>query len=54
MSWCIVCEYPINKLTNYDYIQNENIVCALMNKSNTKSDNIGNKKWKCIIILELS
>ncbi len=53
MSWCIVCEYPINKLTNYDYIQNENIVCALMNKSNTKSINIGNEKWKCNIILEM-
>ncbi len=30
-----------------------NNVCALMNKSNTKSNNIGNEKWKCNIILEM-
>ncbi len=24
--------------------------CALMNKSNTKTNNIGNEKWKCNII----
>ncbi len=30
-----------------------NNVCALMNKSNTKSNNINNEKWKCNIILEM-
>ncbi len=30
-----------------------NNVCALMNKSNIKSNNIGNEKWKCNIILEM-
>ncbi len=30
-----------------------NNVCALMNKSNTKSNNISNEKWKCNIILEM-
>ncbi len=30
-----------------------NNVCALMNKSNTKSNNIGKEKWKCNIILEM-
>ncbi len=30
-----------------------NNVCALMNKSNTKSNNIDNEKWKCNIILEI-
>ncbi len=30
-----------------------NNVSALMNKSNTKSNNIGNEKWKCNIILEM-
>ncbi len=30
-----------------------NSVCALMNKSNTTSNNIGNEKRKCNIILEM-
>ncbi len=30
-----------------------NNVYALMNKSNTTSNNIGNEKWKCKIILEM-
>ncbi len=32
-----------------------NNICALMNKSNTTSNNIGNEKWKCdtCIILEM-
>ncbi len=30
-----------------------NNVCALMNKSNTKTNNIGDEKWKCNIILEM-
>ncbi len=29
-----------------------NNICALMNKSNTTSNNIGNEKWKCNIILD--
>ncbi len=31
----------------------ENNVCALMKKSNTKSNNIDNEKWKCNIIFEM-
>ncbi len=30
-----------------------NNVCALMNRSTTTSNNIGNEKWKCNIILEM-
>ncbi len=30
-----------------------NNVCALMNKSNTKSNNISEEKWKYNIILEM-
>ncbi len=30
-----------------------NNVCALMIKSNTKTNNIGNAKWKCNIILQM-
>ncbi len=30
-----------------------NNICALMNKSNTTSNNIGNEKSKCNIILEM-
>ncbi len=45
----ILCEY---KISIFD-IMYENNVCALMNKSNTKSNNIGNEKWKSNIILEM-
>ncbi len=45
----ILCEY---KISLFD-IMYENNICALMNKSNTTSNNIGNEKWKCIIILEM-
>ncbi len=31
----------------------ENNVCALMNKSNTTSNNISKKQWKSKIILEM-
>ncbi len=34
-------------------IMYENNVCALMNKSNTTSNNICNEKWKCNIVLEM-
>ncbi len=30
-----------------------NNVCTLMNKSNAKSNDNGNEKWKCNIILEM-
>ncbi len=45
----ILCQYKINI---FDIMYGNN-VCALMNKSNTKSNNIGNQKWKCNIILEM-
>ncbi len=45
----ILCEYKIS-IFNLMYGDN---VCALMNQSNTKSNNIGNEKWKCNIILEM-
>ncbi len=40
----ILCEYKI-----MFGIMNGNNVCALMNKSNIKSNNIGIVKWKCNI-----
>ncbi len=46
----ILCEY---KISIFDIMYGNN-VCALimlMNKSNTKSNNIGNEKWKRGIIL---
>ncbi len=45
----ILCEY---KISIFDIMYRNN-VCAFMNKSNTKSNNIGNEKWKCNIILEM-
>ncbi len=45
----ILCDY---KISIFDIMYGDNI-CALMNKSNTKSNNIGNEKWKCNIILEM-
>ncbi len=45
----ILCEY---KISMFDIMYGNN-VCALMNKSNTTSYNIGNEKWKCNIILEM-
>ncbi len=45
----ILCEYKISIVD----IMYGNNVCALMNKSNTPSNNIGNEKWKCNIILEM-
>ncbi len=45
----ILCEY---KISNFDIMYGNN-VCALMNKSSPKSNNIGNEKWKCNIILEM-
>ncbi len=45
----ILCEY---KISIFDIMYGNN-VCALMNKSNTTSKNIGNEKWKCNIILEM-
>ncbi len=36
----------------FDIIYGNN-VSALMNKSNTKSNNIGNENWKCNIVLEM-
>ncbi len=45
----ILCEYKISIF----YIKYLNNVVVLMNKSNTKSNNIGNEKWKCKIILEM-
>ncbi len=45
----ILCEY---KISIFDIMYGNN-VCALMNKSNTKSNNIGNEKWKYNIILEM-
>ncbi len=45
----ILCEY---KISIFDIMYGNN-VCALMNKSNTTSNNIGNEKRKCHIILEM-
>ncbi len=45
----ILCEY---KISMFDIMYGNN-VCALMNKLNTTSNNIGNEKWKCNIILEM-
>ncbi len=45
----ILCEY---KISVFDIMYGNN-VCALMNKSNTTSNNIGNEKWKYNIILEI-
>ncbi len=45
----ILCEY---KISLFDIMYGNN-VCALMNKSNTTSNNICNEKWKCTIILEI-
>ncbi len=45
----ILCEY---KISIFDIMYGNNF-CALMKKSNTKSNNIGNEKWKCNIILEM-
>ncbi len=45
----MLCEY---KISIFDIMYGNN-VCALMNKSNKKSNNIGNEKWKCNIILEM-
>ncbi len=42
----ISCEY---RISIFDIMYGNN-VCALMNKSNTKSNNIGNEKWKYNII----
>ncbi len=42
----ILCEY---KISIFDIMYGNN-VCALKKKSNTKSNNIGNEKWKCNII----
>ncbi len=44
-----LCEY---KISLFDIMYGNN-VCALINKSNTTSNNIGNEKWKCNIILEM-
>ncbi len=40
------------KISIFDIMYGNNI-CVLMNKSNTKSNNIGNQKWKCNVILEM-
>ncbi len=45
----IFCE---DKISMFDIMYGNN-VCALMNKSNTTSNNIRNAKWKCNIILEM-
>ncbi len=45
----ILCEY---KISMFDIMYGNN-VCALMDKSNTTSYNIGNEKWKCDVILEM-
>ncbi len=44
----ILCDY---KISIFDIMYGNN-VCALLNKPNIKSNNIGNEKWKCNIILE--
>ncbi len=40
------------KISLFD-IMYANNVCASMNKLNTTSNNTGNDKWKCNIILEM-
>ncbi len=45
----ILCEY---KISLFDIMYGYNVY-ALMNNSNTTSNTIGNKKWKCNIILEM-
>ncbi len=44
---CVLSGYPQISIASL------NNVCALMNKSNTKFNNIGHEKWKCNIILEM-
>ncbi len=45
----ILCDY---KISIFDIMYGNN-VCALIKKANTKSNNIGNEKWKGNIILEM-
>ncbi len=46
----VICLFPTAIIFDIMYGNN---VCVLMNKSNTKSNNTGNEKWKCDIILEM-